>query len=109
MKTFTFSKTLLIKALVFLAVILSGQENHLQFRFSNLELHTEAKKMSVDIEVFTTKDAYTLYAMNTHFFYEEDFLEFERFSDFKEGYGFTNESNAPINRRSGKCKANVWL
>ncbi len=80
-----------------MASLLSGQDDHLQFRFSNLNYDFDENVLSVDIEIFTPDDDMALYAMNTRLFYEADLINFSSYSDFKEGYGFiTDGDNKPF-------------
>ena len=89
-------KILLSHLMIIMMVPLNAQNDHLQFRFANMQYDLDKQNLSVDIEVNTRTEDHTLYAMNTRFFFEDDYLQFQSFSDFKEGYNFTYDSGKPI-------------
>ena len=86
----------LVFFMVLSAFQLSGQIDHLKFRFSNINFDRSKSSMTADIEMWTVESDLSVYAMNARFFYETEYLEFQSFSDFREGYDFVSGSPIPI-------------
>lgn len=79
-----------------LTAILNGQDYDLSFRFGNVTYNESQAKMSADIEVWIGESGMPLCATNARFFYEDEYLELESFSDFKRGYDFVSDIPKPI-------------
>ena len=73
-----------------------GQSDHLKFRFANTQFDKKNKTVSADIQMWSSISDHTVYAMNARFFFEDEFLTFQSFSDFKKGYSFIREVPTPI-------------
>lgn len=78
------------------ALSIHSQEDHLKFRFNNVKFDRSQALMTADIEVWTIESSLSLYAVNARLFYEADFLQFQSFSNFREGYDFVSGSPTPV-------------
>lgn len=81
------------------SISLSAQElPNVKAQFSNPKYDTELGLYSVDVELKTADAIEYLYGFNVRFFYDAELMEFQRFTDFADGYDLVGAA-APVAHR----------
>lgn len=96
------NKKIRLQTLVSMALILIGfsaqaqSPSNVTARFSNPQYDVELNIYTVDVELKSTEAVEYLFGFNVRFFYDAETMEFQKLTDFANGYGILGREPAPF-------------